>query len=82
MQFNPDMCEVIRITNKRNPLTNKYFIYDTKFEAINDAKYLKVTVSSDLSWNKHVDIKVKMATRSLNTLKRNLHDCHTGVKDK
>ena len=29
-----------------------------------------------------MDNKVKTATKSLNTLKRNLHDCHTGVKDK
>ena len=81
MQFNPDKCEVIRITNKRNPLTNKYYIHDTELLTVKDAKYLRVTVSSDLSWNKHVDNTVKKATTSLNFLKRNLHGCPTGVKD-
>ena len=81
MQFNPDKCEVIRITNKRNPLTNKYYIHDTELLTVKDAKYLGVTVSSDLSWNKHVDNTVKKATTSLNFLKRNLHGCPTGVKD-
>ena len=59
MQFNPDKREVIRITNKRNPLTNKYCIHATKLLTVKDAKYLGVTVSSDLSWNKHVDNTVK-----------------------
>ena len=81
MQFDPDKCEVIRITNKRNPLTNKYYIHDTELLTVKDAKYLGVTVSSDLSWNKHMDNTVKKATTSLNFLKRNLHGCPTGVKD-
>ena len=46
MQFNPDKYEVIRITNKRNPLTNKYYIHDTELLTVKDAKYLGVTVSS------------------------------------
>ena len=81
MQFNADKCEVMRITNKRNPLTNKYYIHDTELLTVKDAKYLGVTVSSDLSWNKQVDNTVKKATTSLNFLKRNLHGCPTGVKD-
>ena len=81
MQFNPDKFEVIRITNKRNPLTNKYCIHGTELKTVKDAKYLGVTVSSDLLWNKHVDNTVKRATTSFHLLKRNLHGCPTGVKD-
>ena len=81
MQFNPDKCEVIRITNKRNPLTNKYCIHDKELLTVKDAKYLRVTVSSVLSWNKHVDNTVKKATTSLYFLKLNIYSCPTGVKD-
>ena len=81
MQFNPDKCEVIRITNKRYLLINKYCVHDTELLSFKDTKYLKVTVSSDLSWSKHVENTIKKATTSLNFLKRNLHGCPTGVKD-
>ena len=82
MQFNTDKCEVMRITNKRNPLICKYYIHNTQLPSVKDAKYLGVTVSSDLPWNKHMDNIVKKAIISLNFLKRNLNGCPTYVKDK
>ena len=42
-----DKCKVIWITNKRNPLTSKYYIHDTELQTVKDAKYLGVTVSPD-----------------------------------
>ena len=50
MQFYPDKCEVIRITNKRNTLIHKFNIHGTKLQTVLDSKYLRVTLSSDLSW--------------------------------
>ena len=64
MQFNPDKCCVIRITNKRNPLKNRYYIHDTELQAVKDASYLGVTISFDLSWSKHVDNTVKKAKQA------------------
>ena len=61
---------------------HKYHIHGTQLQKVKDAKYLGVIISSDLSWNKHVDNTVKKATTSLIFLKRNLSACPTAVKDK
>ena len=62
MQFNADKCEVIRITNKRNPTICNYRVHDQHLQTVKQAKYLGATISSDLSWNQHVDNTVKKAT--------------------
>ena len=41
-----------------------------------------MTISSDLSWNTHVDATAKMATTSLSFLKRTLQSCPSTVNDK
>ena len=61
---------------------HKYYIHGTQLQTVKDAKYLGVTISSDLSWNKHVDNTAKNATTSLNFLKRNLNACLIAAKDK
>ena len=45
MQFNPDKCEVIRITNKRNPIIGTYRIHGPELQIVKHAKYLGATIS-------------------------------------
>ena len=79
MQFK---CEVIRITNNRNLLTHDYHILGTTPQTVKNAKYLGLTISSDLSWNTPVDITTKKTTTSLNFLKRNLSSCQSTEKER
>ena len=38
MSFNPNKCEVIRITNKRKQLTSDYYIHGKKLLTVSSAK--------------------------------------------
>ena len=82
MDFNPDKCEVLRMSKKKKSLIQSYKIHGTELQTVDQAKYLGTTISKDLSWNKHVDPVAKKATNSLNILKWNLHGCLSQVKEK
>ena len=68
----PSKCNVMNITRSRNPYNSKYTLHGQVLETVTDAKYLGLTISSDLSWNKHINQVTSKATRTLNFVKRNL----------
>ena len=80
MSFNPDKCEVIRITNKKNIIDAKYTIHGQVLHETNRAKYLGVTIDNTLSWNSHIDIMTKKANNTTAFLRRNLSSCPADVK--
>ena len=82
MSFNPDKCEVLRITNKRSPIQSNYVLHGHTFALTSNAKYLGVTISSDLSWNVHINNITKKANRTLGFRRRNVIKCSKEVKTK
>ena len=76
MHFNPDKCELIRITNQRKQSTQR--ISSTTF---NRAKYLGLTFSNTLSWNSHIDTITEKVINTTAFLRRNLSTCQKKVKD-
>ena len=50
MEFHPNKCFVLRVTNKRKCIDADYSIHDKKLERVDHANYLGVTISKDLSW--------------------------------
>ena len=54
MEFNPDKCEVIRITNKKTVITTDYIIHGQLLKTTNKAKYLGVTIDNKLTWAAHI----------------------------
>ena len=73
----------MNITLAKKNKTN--FEYHMKGEILEEAQatmYLGITISSDLSWNKHINTMTAKANRVLNFLKRNLKQCLKPIKEK
>ena len=82
MEFHPDKCKVLRVTNKTKPSKGDYTIHNHPLELVDEAKYLGVIIQKRLKWNAHVAMTCKKATQSRIFLQRNLRGCSRSVKDK
>ena len=54
MTFNPSNCNIIHITRKKEPMLYTYQIKGTDLNAVENATYLGINITKDLSWNKQV----------------------------
>ena len=82
MEFHPDKCKVLCITNKRKPCISDYTIHNKSLERVNEAKYLGVILHKNLSWKSHVNMLCKKANNTRNFLQRNLRGCTRSTKVK
>ena len=74
MEFHPGKCQVLRVTTKRkvNVVEASYSLRGHTLEVVDNARYLGVTVSGDLKWNRHITKVVNKANSTLACLKRNV----------
>ena len=72
MEFNTDKCQVLRVTRKRDPLYHEYTLHGKILESVDSAKYLGVTITSDLRWNQHISNIITKGNQTLGFLRRNL----------
>ena len=54
MEFHPDKCKVLRITNKRKVIKYRYLLHNVILKEISNAKYLRIMMNTRLSWKNHV----------------------------
>lgn len=74
MRFNPKKCVIMRIGRS----SNAPWLYDMCGEVLQttpSAKYLGVTISSDLKWETHINNLSKKANSTLHVIPRNLRYC-------
>ena len=81
MEFNPSKCQVIQVTGSRKPINANYSLHGQVLETVTCARYLGVDISSDLSWNSHIDRITGKATKTLNFVRRNIRTKHPGVRE-
>ena len=72
MTFNPSKCEIIHITRSKSPMDNPYTIHDEPLRAVPVATHLGIDISSNLSWNSHINKIVNKANSKRGFIKRNL----------
>ena len=81
MEFNPDKCEIIRITNRRKKkIVTNYSIHEHQLKEVKGAKYLGVTIDRTLSWNEHINNVTKKANNTRAFLQRNINICPEAIK--
>ena len=82
MFFNPEKCEVIRVTNKKKPLNYVYKMSDHMLKSVEDKKYLGVTLQKNLNWIKQVQIVTTKANNTLSLIRRNMGGRPLPVKER
>ena len=71
MEFNPSKCQVIHITRSKTPIPTQFTLHNCILESVSSVKYLGVDISSDLSWDTHINRISKKANNTLGFLRRN-----------
>ena len=72
MKFHPEKCQVITISRRRKNIYHDYTLHGHSLEHVKSVKYLGLTITQDLRWNKHVNNITSKANNTLSFLKRNL----------
>ena len=80
MEFHPQKCQVLRITNKTKPITADYFIHECKLGTEDHAKYLGITLDGKMTWTTHINNTCTKANKALGFIKRHLSSCPPKVK--
>jgi hypothetical protein len=65
MAFHTDKCTVLTITQKKTPFKHDYILHNHILEPVTSAKYLGVTLQSNLKWNTHITISLQMEINPL-----------------
>ena len=67
MEFHPDKCKVLRITNKRKITDSKYIMHGTQLDVVDQEKYLGVILHKKLSWKPHINKITAKANQTRNS---------------
>lgn len=81
MKFNPSKCTILTISRSTTPLQRFYSLCGVILSQLDEAKYLGVTISSDLHWSKHIQELSSKCNSTLGLLRRNLSQCPQKLRE-
>lgn len=79
MTLNTSKCKVMQVTRKM-PHSHNYTLNGNILETVPSYKYLGVIISSNLSWEPHINYITNNANRTLGYLKRNFSGLTSTLK--
>jgi hypothetical protein len=85
MAIHPDKCTKLTVPpshDKNQPIKHNYILHNHILESVTSAKYLDITLQSNLKWNLHYDNIISNGNKSLGFLKRNLTVSNTDIKSR
>ena len=80
MSFHPQKCSVLSVTRSKSPRKFNYKLKGHTLDNTTSSKYLGINLSSNLSWNSHIDKITKKANSVLGFVRRNLKNCTQETK--
>ena len=72
MEFHPKKCNILRVSRSRYPSTYNYTLHGTTLKEVEEVKYLGITITKDLSWEKHIHNITRKANSQLGFIRRNV----------
>lgn len=79
MELNINKCKFMRIS-RSNSYLPVYHLNNISLETTNSYKYLGVHITSNLTWNKHIEYITNQANRLLGYLRRNFSRAPSSLK--
>lgn len=80
MNLNSDKSVFMKITNKKNSLTFPYSLPGQPLKEVTEYQYLGVTITHNLSWNKHISNICTSSFRKLGLLRHKLRHAPPSLK--
>ena len=81
MEFNPSKCVVIHVTLAKTPVPSKYLLHGQILESVGGSKFLGVEISSNLTFNNHIQKICTLANRSHGLIKRNIRTKSPAIRE-
>jgi hypothetical protein len=70
MAFHPGKCSVLSVTKKKQPIQHNYILHYHILESVSSAKYLGITVQSNLKWDKYINNITSKGNKALGFLNK------------
>ena len=80
MSFNPSKCIVLRIALRNKKIQSEYKLHGHILQTEKASSYLGVTITDNLTWDKHIQNTTNKGNRTLGFIRRNLRECTVPVK--